>query len=716
MKNITSAGANAATKTPGTASNGTVNVLSERSQIVYAPHAKCHVSEQIRKHFGEEEMEGLAANIYEIGIQFPILCRPSKKEPGLNEIIAGERRWRGNGRALEKALGLGDAAKIKLLTDIPLIIKNLSDREALEIQLIENLQRENVTAREEADGFAKMLELKDDAGGLVYPTLAAIGARIGKSINHIKDRMKLRVVPESAWKAFEEKKLTISHLELIGGVAHPKDRTEVTKVIVDGNRVWNGEEHVQVPLSVKDSARFISTNLQVSLKGCGWSLDDATLVQEEHKGNERICGGACTGCPHRSADSEALKGQIQAGRQGTGKGTTRGIDPNFCFNRTCYDMKAAAVWRKTKEAAENEGRRVWDVDAASKEFYAYSETALEAESKFVDLSSSPGYNELGHHTNEKTPDWETLLKDTDARKLAVLARHPKTKKVHLLLEREKAIELATGNGHAKLFKARPVPTKTTNTREDAAARKKDQQKYELQHKQHRMEGRLTLEAIADKLRKVSDVKKPIGAVLVEMAANLAAYDDPHDWVLRYCGEPIDEKVSLEPDEIVKLVLKKYEKEAAGDSEAWVRWVVVLLAIAEDEVCGNSTRFNKDLIEVLKIDRKKITEQAKGAVSAAEKRALEAELQDVREKKLVKNLNGAALKVLQAREIELCKELGIKVPEQLHTCEKCQQNNLTAAGLKSHNCAKRQAANAKAAKPSVKKIKPMMPAKKSTAKK
>ena len=95
--------------------------------------------DQPRKKFKEEQLKELASSIEKNGVLQPILVRPIKNQSNMFEIIAGERRWR--------------AANFAGITEIPAIIKDLSDKETFEIGLIENLQRENLSPIEEANSF-----------------------------------------------------------------------------------------------------------------------------------------------------------------------------------------------------------------------------------------------------------------------------------------------------------------------------------------------------------------------------------------------------------------------------------------------------------------------------------------------------------------------------------------------------------------------------------
>ena len=119
-------------------------IMVENGDIKYIPLGNVFPNEnQPRKHFKEEQLRELANSIEKNGVLQPILVRAKKGQPNMFEIIAGERRWR--------------AANFAGIKEIPAIVKDISDRESFEIGLIENLQRENLSPIEEAQGYKKLM-------------------------------------------------------------------------------------------------------------------------------------------------------------------------------------------------------------------------------------------------------------------------------------------------------------------------------------------------------------------------------------------------------------------------------------------------------------------------------------------------------------------------------------------------------------------------------
>ena len=148
---------------------------------------------QPRTEFNEEALQSLSLSIEEKGILQPLLVR--RKNKGF-EIIAGERRWR--------------AANKAGLTKVPVIIKDLSDSETLEIALIENLQRENLSAIEEAEGLNRLIAEHS------Y-TQDVIGKIIGKSRSYIANTLRLLLLPEEIKIYVKENKLSAGHARALIG-------------------------------------------------------------------------------------------------------------------------------------------------------------------------------------------------------------------------------------------------------------------------------------------------------------------------------------------------------------------------------------------------------------------------------------------------------------------------------------------------------------------
>jgi ParB family chromosome partitioning protein len=166
---------------------------------------------QPRKNFEEENLEDLTNSIKERGVIQPIIVRHSNTESSKYEIIAGERRWR--------------AAQIAQLHELPAVIKNLDDVEALEMAIIENVQRADLSPIEEAAGYKKLMEQYNH-------TQEALAPIVGKSRSHIANITRLLNLPISIQDMISQGIITSGHARAIMNSAFPE---QLAKKIVDEN-------------------------------------------------------------------------------------------------------------------------------------------------------------------------------------------------------------------------------------------------------------------------------------------------------------------------------------------------------------------------------------------------------------------------------------------------------------------------------------------------
>lgn len=150
---------------------------------------------QPRTKFNQEYLDELAQSIKKNGVMQPILVRKNPNG-GNYEIIAGERRWR--------------AAKIAGLKEIPAIVKEITDQEALELAIVENIQRQDLSPLEEAAGYQRLIEEFN------Y-TQEALATTVGKSRSHVANLIRLLSLPEKIRRYLEEDKLTMGHARALLG-------------------------------------------------------------------------------------------------------------------------------------------------------------------------------------------------------------------------------------------------------------------------------------------------------------------------------------------------------------------------------------------------------------------------------------------------------------------------------------------------------------------
>ncbi|SDD64635.1 ParB/RepB/Spo0J family partition protein [Ruegeria marina] len=161
---------------------------------------------QPRRSFTQEALDELAASIKEKGILQPLIVRPV--EGGMYEIVAGERRWR--------------AAQLAQLHDIPVLIRELDDTEVLEIAIIENIQRADLNAVEEAAGYRQLM----DRFGHTQEKLAEA---LGKSRSHIANLLRLLSLPDDVQQMVVEGKLSAGHARALITSDNP---LELAKIVV----------------------------------------------------------------------------------------------------------------------------------------------------------------------------------------------------------------------------------------------------------------------------------------------------------------------------------------------------------------------------------------------------------------------------------------------------------------------------------------------------
>ena len=156
--------------------------------------------DQPRQHFQQDELEALEASIRDKGVLQPILVRPSPRTPGEYEIVAGERRWR--------------AAQAVGLAVIPALVRTLDDGRALEIAIVENVQRADLNAMEEAQGYRALI---DRFGH----TQDKVAAAVGKSRSHVANTMRLLQLPESVQAHVIQGRLTAGHARALLTAENP---------------------------------------------------------------------------------------------------------------------------------------------------------------------------------------------------------------------------------------------------------------------------------------------------------------------------------------------------------------------------------------------------------------------------------------------------------------------------------------------------------------
>ena len=156
--------------------------------------------EQPRRDFAEADLEELAESIREKGVLQPILVRPAPGIAGEYQIVAGERRWR--------------AAQRAGLRELPVVVRDLDDRETMEIAIIENVQRADLNAIEEAFGYQALIER-------FGRTQEAVAQTVGKSRSYVANALRLLALPEGVQLELRAGRLPAGHARAIAAAPDP---------------------------------------------------------------------------------------------------------------------------------------------------------------------------------------------------------------------------------------------------------------------------------------------------------------------------------------------------------------------------------------------------------------------------------------------------------------------------------------------------------------
>jgi len=160
---------------------------------------------QPRKRFATEELNDLADSVREKGVLQPILVRPVRGEANAYEIVAGERRWR--------------AAQMAQLHEVPVVVRDMGDSESLEIAIIENVQRADLNAIEEAAAYYELMER-------FKFTQEKVAKEVGKSRSHIANTLRLLTLPEAVRALVRDGTLTAGHARTLVGLPDAEKRAQ----------------------------------------------------------------------------------------------------------------------------------------------------------------------------------------------------------------------------------------------------------------------------------------------------------------------------------------------------------------------------------------------------------------------------------------------------------------------------------------------------------
>ena len=256
-----------------------------------------------RAHFDKGAIAELAKSIKAVGLLSPIIARPVN---GHFEVVAGERRFM--------------AAKQAGLTAINVSVRSLTDEQVLEIQLVENLQREGLHELAEAEGYEALQKLGHTAND--------IADKVGKSKAYVYARMKLLALSKEARKAFYEEKLNSSTALLLARIPVESVQKEALKEITR-------ERYMSETMSVREAQDLIHRNYMTRLSDAGFPTEDPGLIP---------VAGVCSACPKRTGNQPELFGDI------------KGAD--VCTDTVCFKAKREAFAARAIAQAKETGQKV----------------------------------------------------------------------------------------------------------------------------------------------------------------------------------------------------------------------------------------------------------------------------------------------------------------------------------------------------------------------
>lgn len=294
--------------------------------------SRTHIQALRRQRFDRKTLEELAESIKKVGILQPLVGRPVYRSPVLNhlpddpthEIVAGERRFL--------------AAKLAGLATVPVNVAKLTDEQVLEIQLIENLQREGLHELEEAEGYEELMKLKDINAD-------ALAELVGKSRSYVYARTKLLALCPEARKAFYAGAIDASKALLVARIGHPDTQRQALKDLT-GTDHWGGT------ISYKQALRHIQQHYMLELAKAPFPTGDATLVAQ---------AGTCAACPKRTGNQRELFADVKSA--------------DVCTDPKCFADKKAAHQARLRSEAQAKGATVIVGEQAKKiKPHEYSDT------------------------------------------------------------------------------------------------------------------------------------------------------------------------------------------------------------------------------------------------------------------------------------------------------------------------------------------------------
>ncbi len=354
-------------------------------QIVPSPHNP-------RKSFSEEGLAELAQSIERHGLLHPILVAPRASHR--YQIVGGERRWRACQR-------LGRVS-------IECFVRDLDEKSAISIALMENVQRSGLNPIEEAAGLQAMI----DVGKMSLREAASV---VGKGRDYIARMLLLNRLPEAAKEAIRTGRMGRRTGWYIARIPLAELRSLMTS------------EALSKRLSTTEVAKVVLEHYLLDLRKADFPLHSPDLLPD---------ASSCLECPRRTGNAKDLYSDIS--------------DPMICTDPDCFARKREADWSRRCRQAQAEGKEVLSDPQAIDEF-VLGTAQLSEESRFIDLEAKCPWDQSGRR-------WSSLLaeeiqrRDKDSKLRLFLARSP-VGTIHQLLLKEEALLALKRRGHSFARKA-----------------------------------------------------------------------------------------------------------------------------------------------------------------------------------------------------------------------------------------------------------------------
>ena len=270
-----------------------------------------------RRAFDEAKLAELAGNIRQHGVLQPVLVRPLPDgKDGFFELVAGARRYR--------------ASQLAKRETIPASVRELTDTECLELQLIENLQRADVHELDEARGYAALMQLQPDT----Y-TVETLAEKIGRSEKYVYARLRLTHLADEVQQAFYAGKLTVAHAFEIARL-QPEDQRRALAECFPTYRTTAAvlQDKKAEAVTVRSLREWIEREIHLDISHAPFDAQDEQLLP---------AAGSCAACPKRTGNNPLLFPEVR--------------QKSICTDRACYRAKVEALVQIRMKPLEAKGEK-----------------------------------------------------------------------------------------------------------------------------------------------------------------------------------------------------------------------------------------------------------------------------------------------------------------------------------------------------------------------